>query len=282
MAASSDDRGNERSGGGAEEPEERTDGWMATYADMVTLLMTFFVLMFALSNADTEKAQLFMAAMSRGGITYEEFEAIREQYDPANFGDEYDEWFLPPKPSGEDEDGGDESGAGDAALLGLYEAIGTYIDTQGLGDTLGLVFNGEFLLLTIRNDIWFASARTEVTPEMQEIAIDIADMLAAIFDPSDPFEITVTGHTDNIPINTPQYPSNWHISRDRAFNFLWELLNESGLGPRYFSARAYGEHHPIASNDTEEGRQRNRRVEVMISLARRNPLWDADIPTIQP
>ena len=85
MAASSDDRNNERAGGGGEEPEERTDGWMTSYADMVTLLMTFFVLMFALSNADTEKATLFMAALSRDGLTAEQFMDIQDRFDPDVF-----------------------------------------------------------------------------------------------------------------------------------------------------------------------------------------------------
>ena len=80
MAASSDDRGNERAGGGDGEQEERTDGWMATYADMVTLLMTFFVLMFALSNVDNAKMEMFMAAMSRDGLTAEQFWEIQDKY----------------------------------------------------------------------------------------------------------------------------------------------------------------------------------------------------------
>jgi chemotaxis protein MotB len=273
MAASSDDRGNERSGGGGEEPEERTDGWMATYADMVTLLMTFFVLMFALSNADTEKATLFMAAMSRDGITYEQFEEIRDRFNPEEF-DTDDEWFIPPKPGDEVSGEHEDAGPGNEALNVLFDAIGNYIEGEGLGSILGVVHNGEFLMLTIHSEIWFASARTEVTPEMIEIAGDIAALLTNIFEPTDPFEITVAGHTDNVPISTPLYPSNWHISRDRAFNFLWELYNRSDLPPGLFSARAYGEYHPIADNDTPEGRQKNRRVEVMISLARQNPLWD--------
>jgi len=276
MAASSDDRGNERSGGGEDEPEERTDGWMATYADMVTLLMTFFVLMFALSNVDNEKAQLFMAAMSRGGITYEQFEEIRDRYDPDPFGDEWNDSFLPPQKNEDDEDDAFDSGIGNAALAALAEAIGGYIEEEGLADSISLTFNGEFLMLTLKNDIWFESGRSEITAEMRENASMLAELLAATFTPSDPFEIVVAGHTDNVPINTPQYPSNWHVSRDRALNFLWVLLSDSDLDPGLFYARACGEYRPIASNDTPEGRQANRRVEVMISLARENPLWDRD------
>ena len=281
MAASSDDRSNERSGGGDHEEEERTDGWMATYADMVTLLMTFFVLMFALSNADAEKATLFMAAMSREGLSFEQFEQIRDRFEPSDFDDDY-EWFLPPAPGDEDEGEGEdeEEGPGYAALEALAAAIRLHISEEGLEERLGLEFDGEYLRLTITDQIWFESARVEMTPEMYELADQIADLLTDVYDPNDPFEITVAGHTDNVPINTPRFPSNWHVSRDRAFNFLWALYNRSELPPGLFSARAYGEYHPVnpdRDQDSPEERQRNRRVEVLISLARRNPLWEADL-----
>ncbi|MDR2599566.1 MAG: OmpA family protein [Oscillospiraceae bacterium] len=265
MAASSDDRGNERAGGGGEEAEERTDGWMTSYADMVTLLMTFFVLMFALSSADTEKATLFMAAMSRDGISAEQFWEIRDMFDPDDFGGEWDdEW---PRPGSNDR-------GGEAAIQGLYENMSRWLEEHEDGDSISLVYNGDHIMLMLKSDILFASGSVDITPEMLGIAETIAELLAAHFVPEDPFEIVVSGHTDNVPINTPQYPSNWHISRDRALNFLWILVNTSDLDPGLFLARACGEYRPIASNDTAEGRALNRRVEVLISLVRDNPLWD--------
>ena len=277
MAASSDDRGNERSGGGGEEPEERTDGWMATYADMVTLLMTFFVLMLALSNADTEKAQLFMFAMSRDGLSPEQFWEIRDRFPDTIESSDWDD-LLPGLPSpGDDDPGGME------ALDKIYKAFVDYIEGTGLEGDISVVYEGQHLLLRLRSDIVFESAATQITPENRGKAEVIAVILRDTFMPEYPVEVIVAGHTDNVPISTPQYPSNWHISNERAGNFLWVLLSESGLSPRFFSSRAYGEYKPIASNDTEEGRAMNRRVEIMISLARDNPLWDDDnSPQITP
>ena len=271
MAASSDDRGNERSGGGGEEPEERTDGWMATYADMVTLLMTFFVLMFALSNADTEKAQMFMLALSRDGISAEQFWEIRDRYNIDLEDHDWDEFFPFPGPG---DDAGDAGGL--AALEAIYNAIRNYIDSEDIDGEITVIYEGEFLLLRLSSDILFETGATQITPEMRGKAEFIAKILKDTFDPRHPMEIIVAGHTDNVPISTPQYPSNWHISNERAGNFLWVLLSESELSPRYFSSRAYGEYKPIANNNTEEGRAQNRRVEVMITLARDNPLWDDD------
>ena len=278
MAASSDDRGNERTGGGDAEQEERTDGWMATYADMVTLLLTFFVLMFALSNVDNEKAEMFLFAMSRGGITAEQFMEIQQRYslDDLESG-EWDDDMFPTPPHDEDEDGGEgEEGEteGERALRELAEAIRGYVDARGLAEVIGISFNGDFLMLTLTNDIWFESGSAEISPEMRENGIMIAELLAYNFTPDDPFEIIVAGHTDNIPMNTAQFPSNWHLGNGRATSFLELLINESGLNPWYFHTRSGGEFRPIATNDTPEGRQANRRVEVMISRAQENPLWN--------
>jgi len=270
MAASSDDRGNERSGGGGEEPEERTDGWMATYADMVTLLMTFFVLMFALSNADTEKAQMFMLALSRDGISAEQFWEIRDQYNIDLEDHDWDEFFPWPGPSEE----GDTQAM--AALQAIYDAMLGYIDGEGLDDDITIVYEGEYLLMRLRSDVLFASAEAQITPANREKAEVIALILRNSFIPEYPVEVVVAGHTDNDPINTPLYPSNWHLSNARAGNFLWVLLSESGLDPGLFSSRAYGEYRPIATNSTPEGKQMNRRVEIMISLARDNPLWNRE------
>ncbi|MDR2570971.1 MAG: OmpA family protein [Oscillospiraceae bacterium] len=273
MAASSDDRGNERAGGGDSEQEERTDGWMATYADMVTLLLTFFVLMFALSNVDNQKAEMFLFAMSRGGITAEQFLEIQEKYDLDELdGSEWDDMF--PAPPHDEENVGEEESAAQKSLKAIADAIQTHIDDNELGNDLSLIFNGDSLLLTFANDVWFMSGSADVSEEMNEKAVVIGETLSSNFHTAEPFDIMVVGHTDNVPMNTAQFPSNWHLSSARATNFLWLLLQSSGLDPWHFVARGCGEHRPIASNDTPEGRQANRRVEVMITLATEDPIWD--------
>jgi len=276
LAASSDDRGNERAGGGDSEQEERTDGWMATYSDMVTLLLTFFVLMFALSNVDNQKAQLFLFAMSRDGLTAEQFLEITEMYSLDDLpSGEWDDDMFPMPPQSEDKfDEEERESAGDRALRELAEAIKDYISAEGLGEDIMVTFTGDFLMLTLSNDVWFDSGSADVSEEMTDRASILAHLLLNNFHTSTPFEIVVAGHTDNIPIESARFPSNWWLSNARATNFMKLLIDESGLPPWYFYARSCGEYRPIASNDTPEGRQANRRVEVMISLARENPLWD--------
>ena len=262
--AKSEDQQEGRSGGGEEEPEERTDGWMTTYADMVTLLMTFFVLMFAISNVDQQKAALFFAGLSAEGLSIENYQYIVNKYGPAK----EDDGDLIPQPS-------DVDGPVSQVMAALAAKIGFYIDENGLGDKIALEFDGEFLLLTLASDIWFVSGSAEITDEMRERAVDLADLLRANFNPEQPYEVVVAGHTDDVPIHTVRYPSNWHVSKDRATNFLEILITETKgqIDPSYFYARACGEYRPRATNETPEGRQLNRRVEVMISLSREDDRW---------
>jgi len=277
MSASSDNRENERASGTPEEPEERTDGWMATYADMVTLLMTFFVLMFALSNIDNTKAEMFLLAMSRDGITAEQFMELNERLNLNDFNhDEWDDMLLAPHLDEEQTDGDDDEdeSAGDRALRELAEALQRYIESEGLVNELSISFNGDFLMLTLSNDVWFDSGSAEISEPMRERAQVIAQLLADNFSDDAPFEIIVAGHTDNVPMMSAQFPTNWHLSNARATNFLFKLIEDSGLNSWHFYTRSSGEYRPIDSNDTPEGRQKNRRVEVMISLARENPIWD--------
>jgi len=276
--AKSDDRGEDRSGGssgGEAEPEERTDGWMTTYSDMVTLLMTFFVLMFAISNVDTQKGLLFFGGMSRGGLSAEEYADIVERFGPSGEDDPFGDLYPYPYPSpspGPDEPGGGEE-EGNKALTELAGIIEDYINNKGLGDRIALQFTGEYLLLTLASDIWFISGSADITAEMSARAEELGELISAAFSPDRPFEIIVAGHTDNVPINTVRFPSNWHVSVARAVNFLQYLQPASGLDGQFFSARGCGEERPIADNDTEEGRQSNRRVEVMISLEREDSRW---------
>jgi len=279
MAASSDDRGNERAGGGDSEQEERTDGWMATYADMVTLLLTFFVLMFALSNVDNEKAELFLFAMSRDGLSAEQFLEITQRYELDDLiGGEWDDHFPAPGQDGDSvwDDPEDEGlSAGEQALKDLADAITSWIEGEGLSDDIQVVFNGDYLLLTLANDVLFNPGQAVVLPAMREKASMIGELLSANFTVADPFEIVVAGHTDTVPMRPgAPYPTNWHLSAARAQNFLEILIADSGLEPWHFYIRACGEFRPVAPNDTDEGRQANRRVEVMISRAMENPVWD--------
>ena len=116
-------------------------------------------------------------------------------------------------------------------------------------------------MIRIKERALFPSGSAQLVGEAQKIAPVIAGLLATL-----PERVVISGHTDNVPINTAQFPSNWELSSSRALNFMKYIISQDNrLNPRRFSAVGYSEYRPIASNDTDEGRQQNRRVEVFIA-----------------
>jgi chemotaxis protein MotB len=125
---------------------------------------------------------------------------------------------------------------------------------------------GDSLLVTLTSDIWFPSGSASISVAQRETATKMADMISTSQSEEDLLHIVITGHTDNVPMRTAQFPSNWYLSAIRAINFMEAMLDDGRLDPRMFSARGYGEYEPVDNNDTPEGRQHNRRVEVLISI----------------
>ena len=130
---------------------------------------------------------------------------------------------------------------------------------------LQTVLTEDGLMIRIKDSALFASGSAQLLPDSKRFAGEIAKMLATL-----PQRVVVSGHTDNVPINTREFPSNWELSSTRAINFMKFLLAEGNLKAERFSAIGYGEYRPIAPNDGSESRQKNRRVEILIM--RNNPM----------
>jgi len=231
-----------------------SESWLIPYADILTLLLALFIVLYASSTLDQAKFQAVMEGF---------FEAFGGSIPAIESGSEGTggSFTFPEAPPPDVTSPGEERNP----LNDLYASLLTYIDKNGLGDNISVGRLGDQVLITLRSDIWFASGSAEVTPTMRAEAKVLASMLTDTQNPENPFDIVVTGHTDNVPIHTARYPSNWELSMDRAVQFLVVLLSESNLDPTHFSARGYGEYQPIDTNDTPEGRQRNRRVELSVS-----------------
>ena len=229
--------------------EHADEGWLLPYSDMMTLLLALFIVMFAVSSVDQAKFNAMMAAMytAFGGTTSQGVE-LPLPYPDAN------------QPLAEEMET-----QSNPNMQNLYLSLNNYVVDQGLQDSIAVQYSGSDILVTIKNDVFFASASADLTPEMQEQAKILARLLQENQDPTRPFDVIVAGHTDNVPINNVKFPSNWHLSAHRALNFLDALLTGSNLDPTHFSSRGYGEYSPVATNETPEGRQQNRRVELLIS-----------------
>ena len=279
-----------------EDEPEQAAGWMNTYADMVTLLFTFFVLLFAISNVDAMKFALLAAGLSRDGISAEDFLAIQKEYNMHGVGmpdlenpelpgfqgeddieenktDDPSDPGLANDPNAPDPaDGDDEnSESDDTNLAELKSRINFWIDDNDMEGEMSVhegEGDGDKLLITLTSDVFFASGSAELTDEIKKIGAILGKLLRDTQNDNNPFDVIISGHTDNIPEHSAQYRDNWGLSAARASNLMRLLKDESGLDSRCFSSRAFGEERPIADNDTPEGRQKNRRVEVLVSVLR--------------
>jgi chemotaxis protein MotB len=125
--------------------------------------------------------------------------------------------------------------------------------------SLSIVLRDGRMVLQLRNDVLFDSGRVDIKKEGKDALAEVARILATLEDR----ELQVAGHTDNVPIASARFPSNWELSAARALAVVHHLIDR-GVKPKLLSAAGYGEHDPVASNDKPEGRARNRRIEIVL------------------
>ena len=253
----------------AEHHEEHADEtWLVPYSDLLTLLLALFIVLFAMGKTDEQKmgemGRSFNVAFGGGAASLFAFNQGAPQMMPVE---------SPPPPDTHLKNQVMNPGAAaqtaaenQAALretiqlIQVKEAVDRYIRTQGLGGELEAQLTDDGLRLRIKDSALFHSGEADLLPESRKLAGDIAKLLAGL-----PQQFIVAGHTDNVPINTYQFPSNWELSGMRAVKFMKFLFSqEPTLQPANFSSVGYGEYRPIGPNTTNEGRAKNRRVEVWI------------------
>lgn len=145
-------------------------------------------------------------------------------------------------------------------LQEMQQDIEAYIKANNLTDTLETELSGEGLFVTVRTDITFDSGSARVKNNGIEIAKEIANLI----DSDPPHNIVVNGHADDRPMHNEELGSNWELSTMRAIQFMYLLIEDADLEPKWFSAKGYGEYRPTVENTSEENRAMNRRVEVLI------------------
>lgn len=230
--------------------EEHIDeSWLIPYADLLTLLLALFIVLFASSSVDATKFKQISESFSTifnggtGVMTYPNETIPNNTNGPAN------------------KDTNKGNGKTDQKeLQNLQSKIDQYIVQNKLQGSLKTTLTDEGLLITITNDILFDSGSAVVRTNERDIAVQISKLLVS----NPPLNVIVSGHTDNIPIQNNLFESNWDLSVSRAVNFMKIMLENKNLKPQSFSAKGYGEFKPISSNRTEIGRAKNRRVEILV------------------
>lgn len=240
------------SGGGDEGKVEGAPAWMATFADMVTLLMCFFVLLFAMSSTQQESfKELVESLKSALGVQQVPEAGTREGLIMHKIPDDGQK-------QEEDTDAVDEAGGmvqkeldqivSDVRELIMFNQLGGMVKVEG--DENGAK-------ITISDVLLFPSGEAQMSRGGLRVMKKIANILSQF-----QYQIRIEGHTDNSPIHTTRFPSNWELSADRACEVVRFLITQ-GVNPNLMAAVGHAEFRPVATNDTAEGRAENRRVEVI-------------------
>lgn len=235
------------------EEHENHERWLVSYADFITLLFAFFVVMYSISSLNEGKYKVLSDTME--GVFNQPDRSIK----PVPVGDERPRTTEPERSSVEDESTRIEP---ERALEPLKEIAANVRNSFGdLIKSNQLTVRGNELWVEIELNSGLLFSSGDAVPN--EAAFDIIDKIANILAPyQNP--VHVEGFTDNIPINTSLYPTNWELSASRAASIV-RMLAMSGLDPSRLAAVGYGEFQPLADNNTAEGRGRNRRVVLVVS-----------------
>lgn len=227
------------------EEEGGGERWLITYADLITLLLAFFILMYTMSKQDSKKYQEVAAHLK---AIFTGSTAILATGNVAG--------KVPIELSFK---GGAENVA---ALKEQLEKELREIGDKGAADTMqkiSLISDERGLVVRAMEKAFFDTGKADLTSRARSALDSITPVLLSM-----PNHMRVEGHTDNVPINTSEFRSNWELSVRRATEVVRYLIEQHGFPPGRISASGYAEYRPIASNDTAEDRAKNRRIEIII------------------
>ncbi len=256
-----------------DEPKKGAPAWQSTFADLMNLLLCFFVLLFAMSSIDEDKQEQIIASFNNmfsvfdGGATaIGDGMLISNGVSQLNELDQYINSTGKMDDEGEvvDDDLANAQEKLEEAQLEeseqLAEKIQEAIDEQNMGSEIDIDFTAQYVQLTMKGGILFDSGSVELKPE----ALPVLDQVGVILQRYAQGTIEIEGHTDNVPMSGAKYSNNDELSSGRALSVFDYLLSITDLDPANVKHAGRGEYVPIADNSTPEGRSRNRRVEIKI------------------
>lgn len=260
------------------EEHENHERWVISYADFITLLFAFFVVMYSISSVNEGKYKVLSDSL------VSVFNAQPKTFDPVPVGNleqtkSNDQLIQLPVPGtypskedykysveglfddvenraarqGENQD--DEVDR----LSKITEQLAMRLQQQMDSDEVEIRGNDEWIEVNIKASVLYQSGSADLSTAARDVLAKVSGVLEGKTNP-----VHVEGYTDNEPIETRRFPSNWELSAARAASVV-RFFEQQGLDPERMAAVGYGEHHPVASNETEDGRSRNRRIALVIS-----------------
>lgn len=260
------------SGGGAA-------NWMNTFADLMNLLLCFFVLLFSMSSVDADKFEALVQSLEhsfsilpQGGSSIGDGQMVAAGVNQLQLLDQYYMEAANSKSEEEGEDNEAEEDNPETALkkemaeAGLKESeemaeqMEKMLEEQRIGDQVEVDVNAQFVRITLNGALLFDSGQSQIREE----ALPLVDKLSLILENYNSSLIDIEGHTDNVPISNEKFENNDVLSAYRAFAVKNYVLGKTALEAGKINATGCGEYNPVADNGTPEGRARNRRVEIKI------------------
>lgn len=260
-----------------EAPAPGSPAWMATFGDLMNLLLCFFVLLFSMSTLDEKKWQEVAASFSQtfsifdgGATSIGDGILISNGVSQLN---ELSEYINSTGKTAEDNDADDydDKNTLESALEQMQaaqlqqseemaELVEEMIAESRMSDVIDVEFNAQYVQLTLKGALLFDSGSAAVRQD----AIPVLDKVGAILSRYSGNIIEIEGHTDNVPVTGGKYADNSELSCARALSVFNYFLDTTNLEPSMIKYAGRGEYAPVADNSTEEGRARNRRVEIRI------------------
>lgn len=248
-----------------EEQESNPLEWLVTYGDMVTLMLVFFIVLYAMANTDLQNFQkialslrlAFNGASQTNSIMQTPNDAAQSNPDQSNAAPIFFD-SLPPK---------------HRDFVKISSELTAFAQELNVQGDISINMTMEGIIISLSEKLTFEPGETTLRPDVSEVLDKVVDLLAPIDN-----KVRIEGHTDSIPTNSPMYPSNWELSVLRAVSVVNYLQNEGGIAPERLQAAGNAEYDPIVPNDTRENRGRNRRVNIVIIYPGESRQISLDMP----
>jgi len=239
-----------------EKPEEDKGAprWVVTFGDLMSLLLCFFVLLLSFSEMDRQKYKMVAGSMAKAFGIQRETKAYDSPKGATIVSLSFDQDLVPQHKREE------------YIALQAMEALGEELKKalegklKGLEDKVEIEVNGNQTMIRLQGGATFDSGRARIKPSMVPILDEIGRRLKTTDG-----DIIVAGHTDNVPIYGGRYESNLKLSIGRAAEVAEFMIDQVGIPPERISTMGFGKYRPAYTNDTEEGREKNRRVEIVLT-----------------
>jgi chemotaxis protein MotB len=243
------------------EAHENSERWLITYADLITLLLIFFVIMYAMSKIDIEKYAVLARALNfqfqNAESPLPQGQGVLGRLSVAKSNEDGEKQ----KSDVEDKEKQEmERVERERQLEDLLQKINDYIGQNNLQSQITAANTPRGVAVTLNDLFLFDLGRAD----LKAAAVPILNQLASLIGSLNT-HISIEGHTDNLPLATGSiYKDNWGLSNERSLSVIRYFINTSGLDPHMFISSGFADTRPVASNDTAENRQKNRRVEIVV------------------